>query len=123
MVGKSSRKPCLGLFAAWTAAFALASGLSGLPISAVAAPASVACAGAALSGGAQLLCSQRDPQAPAQLCSYAWALVGPSNAIQVVQGTFLIPPRASNFQAWQGSGYSNAASNPVILCNRRRTAP
>ena len=50
----------------------------------------VSCGGAVLLGGAQLLCSHVDPSAPAQICTYSWALATPANQTQVVEGSFLI---------------------------------
>jgi len=99
----------------------------GLPLalgsSASAAPV-VNCAGAALIGGAQLLCSHLDPKSPAQLCTYSWALATTTNATQVVQGTFLLPPGSNNVTVYQGSGFSHAMSNPIVMCQgKRKNAP
>ena len=80
----------------------------------------VSCGGAALLGGVQLLCSHVDPTAPAQVCSYSWALATPANQTQIVQGTFLIPPGTSNLMVYQGSGFSRALSEPIVLCQGRR---
>jgi hypothetical protein len=82
---------------------------------------SVNCAGAATAGGAQLICSQADPQAPTQSCTYSWALVTATNAIQIVEGSFLLPARASNVQIYQGAGFSSASSNPIVLCHSERS--
>ena len=81
------------------------------------------CAGVAMAGGAQLICSQPDAKAMAQFCTYSWALVTPTNAIQIVQGSFLLPPRASNVQVYQGSGFSSASSNPIVLCRGQSQTP
>jgi hypothetical protein len=80
----------------------------------------VSCGGAALLGGVQLLCSHVDPTAPAQVCSYSWALATPANQTQIVEGTFLIPPGTSNLMVYQGSGFSRALSEPIVLCQGRR---
>jgi hypothetical protein len=80
----------------------------------------VSCGGAALLGGVQLLCSHVDPTAPAQVCSYSWALATPANQTQIVQGTFLIPPGTSNLMVYQGSGFSRALSEPIVLCQGKR---
>ena len=63
--------------------------------SAAARPA-FSCGGAALLGGAQLICSHVDPKAPAQICTFSWALATTANQVQVVSGSFLLPPGASN---------------------------
>ena len=86
------------------------------------AKSAVSCAGAAMLGGAQLICSQTDPQAASQLCTYSWALVTPANAIQVVQGSFLLPTGASNMQIYQGAGFDRASSNPIVLCHGEKSA-
>lgn len=89
--------------------------LSCLPVAAEAAPA-YACNGAALAGGAQLLCSHVDPKAPAQNCNFSWALRGSDDATSVVQGTFLLAPGSSNVVVYQGFGYDSALSGPVVVC-------
>jgi hypothetical protein len=80
----------------------------------------VSCAGAALVGGAQLLCSHTDPRGTAQLCTYSWSLATMSNATQVVSGTFLLPPGSNNVTVYQGSGFSHAMSNPIVMCQGKR---
>lgn len=82
----------------------------------------VSCAGIAMLGGAQLLCSQADPQAPTQLCTFSWALVTETNATQIVEGSFLLPVGASNVQIYQGSGFNRASSNPIVLCHGEHPA-
>jgi len=77
----------------------------------------VSCAGAALLGGAQLLCSHIDPSEPTQLCAFSWALTTLTNQTQVVQGSFLLPPGASNVQVYQAGGFSHALSEPIVLCH------
>lgn len=90
--------------------------------SAAARPA-VSCGGAALIGGAQLLCSHVDPKAPPQSCTFSWALATPTNQTQIVSGSFLLPPGASNVQVYQGAGFLHAMSEPIVLCQGRRRAP
>jgi hypothetical protein len=80
----------------------------------------VTCAGAALLGGVQLLCSHMDPKAPAQVCNYSWALTTPANQTQVVEGSFLLPPHASNVTVYQGGGFARALSEPIVLCQGKR---
>ena len=80
----------------------------------------VSCGGAALLGGVQLLCNHLDPTAPAQVCSYSWALATPANQTQIIEGSFLIPPGTSNLMVYQGSGFSRALSEPIVLCQGRR---
>jgi hypothetical protein len=81
----------------------------------------VSCGGAALLGGVELVCSHVDPTAPPQICTFSWALATPTNQTQVVEGSFLIPPGTSNFMAYQGSGFSRALSEPIVLCQGRRS--
>jgi hypothetical protein len=83
----------------------------------------VSCGGAALLGGAQLLCSHTDPGEPAQLCTFSWALATSTNQTQVVEGSFLLPPGASNVQVYQGGGFTHAMSEPIVLCQGKHRAP
>lgn len=83
----------------------------------------VSCGGAALLGGAQLLCSHLDPGAPPQMCTFSWALATPANQTQVVQGSFLIAPGAANVQVYQASGFARAVSEPIVLCQGRKGKP
>jgi hypothetical protein len=83
----------------------------------------VSCGGAALLGGAQMLCSHVDPRAPAQLCTFTWALATATNQTQVVQGSFLLPPGASNVQVYQSGGFTHAMSGPIVLCQGKRRSP
>src|SRR5271155_4558842 len=78
------------------------------------AKAAVSCGGAALLGAVQLLCSHVDPAAPAQVCTFSWALATPDNRTQVVGGSFLLPPGASNVQEYQGAGFVRAMSEPIV---------
>ncbi len=80
----------------------------------------VSCGGAALLGGAQLLCSHVDPKEPPQLCTFSWALATAANQTQVVQGSFLLPPGASNIEVYQGAGFAHAMSGPIVLCQGKR---
>jgi hypothetical protein len=83
----------------------------------------VNCGGAALLGGAQLLCSHLDPHAPAQLCTFSWALATATNQTQIVQGSFLLPPGASNVEEYEGAGFVRAVSGPIVICHGRRGSP
>jgi hypothetical protein len=83
----------------------------------------VSCGGAALLGGAQLLCSHTDPAEPAQLCTFSWALATSTNQTQVVEGSFLLPPGASNVQVYQAGGFAHAMSEPIVLCQGKHRAP
>jgi hypothetical protein len=85
---------------------------------ALAAPA-FSCGGFALQGGAQLVCSHIDPTAPAQMCTYSWSLMG-GDGLDVVSGSFLLAPGMSNLTVYQGSGFSYAISNPIVLCQGRK---
>jgi hypothetical protein len=76
----------------------------------------VSCGGAAMLGGAQLNCSHIDPKAPAQLCTFSWALLTMANTSKIVEGSFLLPPNASNMQVYQASGFSGQLASPIILC-------
>ena len=75
-----------------------------------------ACGGAALAGGAQLICSHIDPTAPPQSCNFFWSLMTTDDTTSVVQGTFLLEPGTSNAVVYQGFGFTMALANPVILC-------
>ena len=97
-----------------------------LPIAAVGpalAKTIVSCGGAALLGGAQLLCSHVDPKEPAQLCTFSWALATTANQTQVVQGSFLIQPGVSNLQVYESGGFAHAMSGPIVLCQGKHRAP
>jgi hypothetical protein len=72
-------------------------------------------------GGAQLACSHVDPRAPAQFCTFSWALVDSANTSRVVEGSFLLPPGAANATVYQGSGFTAALSQPIVLCQGRRS--
>ena len=89
--------------------------LVGCPGAAVAKEA-VSCGGAAMLGGAQLNCSHVEPAAPAQFCTFSWALHTTAGDQKIVEGTFLLPPGASNVTIYQGSGFDSALSNPIVIC-------
>jgi hypothetical protein len=93
------------------------------PMGSALAGSAVSCGGAALLGGAQLICSHVDPKAPAQSCTFSWALATAANQTQVVSGSFLLPPGASNVQVYQGAGFAHAMSGPIVLCQGKRRAP
>ena len=80
------------------------------------------CGGFALLGGAQLVCSHTDPEAPTQICTFSWALSKTGGGESVVEGSFLLTPGMSNFTVYQGSGFSYALSNPIILCQGKRSS-
>ena len=87
------------------------------------AGATFSCAGAAMAGGAELLCSHTDPAAPAQSCSFSWTLMTSGNQQSVVNGSFLLAPGVQNSIVSQGSGYAYALSMPVVLCQGRTDTP
>ncbi|PBB45637.1 MAG: hypothetical protein EOQ64_09375 [Mesorhizobium sp.] len=85
-----------------------------------AAKEAVSCGGAAMLGGAQLNCSHVQPKAPPQFCTYSWALHTSAGDQKVVDGSFTLPPGASNVQVYQGSGFDSALSNPIVICRGSR---
>ncbi len=94
---------------------AVVTALAGCPAVAVAKDA-VSCGGAAMLGGAQLNCSHVEPKAPPQFCTFSWDLHTVAGDQKVVEGTFMLPPGASNVQVYQGSGFDSALSNPIVIC-------
>ena len=52
-----------------------------------------------------------------------WALATPANQIQVVNGSFLLPPGSSNVQVYEASGFARASSEPIVMCQGKRRAP
>lgn len=78
------------------------------------------CAGAAMEGGAELVCSHVDPEAPTQVCSFSWNLMSAANQPSIVTGSFSLPRGVANSAVYQGSGYAYALSNPIVLCQGRR---
>lgn len=87
-----------------------------------AAASAVNCGGSVLLGGVELLCSHVAPKAPAQVCTFSWALVTPANQIQVVNGSFLLPPGSSNVEVYEASGFARASSEPIVICQGKRRA-
>ena len=79
------------------------------------------CGGAAMLGGAQLNCSHIDPKAPTQACTFSWALLTIEGSVQVVEGSFLLPPGSSNATVYQGAGFNSALSNPIVLCQGKKS--
>lgn len=106
--------PCFAL-----ASVTIAVGL--IAASPASARTTVQCAGAAMSGGAQLICNHVVPTAPAQLCTYTWALATMDNVTQVVTGTTLVPPGARNMTVYQGSGFAHAMGEPIVMCQGKRS--
>ena len=90
---------------------------------AAAARAAFSCAGAAMAGGAELLCSHTDPVAPAQSCSFSWTLMTSANKQSVVSGSFVLEPGVQNSIVYQGSGYAYPLATPVVLCQGRSDTP
>jgi len=76
----------------------------------------VSCGGAAMLGGAQLNCSHVQAKAPPQFCTFSWALHTMTGEQKIVEGSFSLPPGASNVQVYQGSGFDSALSNPIVIC-------
>jgi len=78
--------------------------------------AAVSCAGMALSGGAQILCSNIGRAPAAQSCTFQWTLQTVAGAPRVVEGAFQLPAHAQNLSVYQASGFALATSPPIILC-------
>jgi hypothetical protein len=81
----------------------------------------VSCVGAVMMGGAQLMCSHVDSEAPPQMCTYSWDLLLLDGTSKVVAGSFLIPSGTANMQIYQGSGYANAATGPIVMCRGKKS--
>ena len=90
----------------------------GMPALADRAPFS--CAGMAAAGGAELLCSHTDPEAPAQTCTFSWTLMASGNQQSVVSGAFTLPTGVSNSVVYQANGIAYALTNPIVLCQGRK---
>ena len=103
-------------FALWAAGIGALAGVS----NPAAAKSAVNCAGAVMAGGAELLCSHIMAQAPTQFCTFSWALATSANQIQVVNGSFLLPPGSSNVQVYAASGFARASSEPIVMCQGKR---
>jgi len=71
-----------------------------------------ACGGAALAGGAQLICSHIDPTAPPQSCNFFWSLMATDDTTSVVQGTFLLEPGTSKRRGLSGLRLQHGARKP-----------
>lgn len=91
------------------------------PAGAASAAQAVSCGGAAMAGGAELMCSHVQPTAPPQFCTYSWTLMTAAGALSNVQGSFLLAPGASNQPVYQGYGFTSALSNPIVLCQGRKS--
>jgi len=87
--------------------------------SAVARPA-FTCAGFAILGGAQLLCSQTDPKTPMQICTFSWDMMSTGNSQTMVSGSFVLAPGLVNAIVYQGNGFAYAWSNPIERCQGRK---
>ena len=94
----------------------VAIGLTVLSAAPALARAPFSCAGMAAAGGAELLCSHTDPDAPTQTCSFSWTLMTVGNQQTVVSGSFVLPTGVANSAVYQGSGFAYALSNPIVLC-------
>ena len=107
---------------AWAGAWRLAAGLvlAAVGTGPVMARAAFSCAGMALSGGAELLCSHTEPEAPTQVCSFSWYLMDQASRPSMVTGSFSLPRGVANSVVFQGSGYAYALSNPIVLCQGRK---
>ena len=95
-------------------------GLAALPNAPALARAAYSCAGAALAGGAELLCSHTDADAPTQTCSFSWTLMTVANQQTVVGGSFVLPVGVTNSIVYTGSGYAYALASPIVLCQGRK---
>lgn len=118
--GRSVYFQRLGLYAlgiAGLTVLALAGLTSGAPKAQAATP--PACAGAVMMGGAQLMCSLPNGK-KSEVCNYSWALMTMDSQTRVISGTFVLPPGANNMQIYQGSGFANALSMPIVLCQDKR---
>ena len=118
MMGRIGKFPA-GTTGAFASKVVFAAALLTHPAGPALAEQAVTCGGQALLGGALLLCSHVAPDRPTQSCTFSWALVTASNAVQVEQGSFLLPPGARNVQVYQGAGFVRASSPPIVLCNGR----
>lgn len=99
---------------------AFAFGLAVLPGTPALARAPFSCAGMAVAGGAELLCSHADPDAPTQTCSFSWTLMTVGNQQSVVSGSFVLPTGVANSVVYQGSGFAYALTTPIVLCQARQ---
>lgn len=81
----------------------------------------VSCGGFAMLGGAQMTCSHVVPKAPTQFCTFSWALMTTDGGLDNVAGSFVLPPGSSNMMVYQGAGFSSALSNPIVLCQGKKS--
>ena len=81
----------------------------------------VSCGGFAMLGGAQINCSHMVPKAPTQFCTFSWSLMTVGGAPDIIEGSFLLPPGASNAMVYQAGGFNSALSNPIILCQGKKS--
>jgi hypothetical protein len=88
-----------------------------------AAPKVAKCAGAALQGGARLICGHADPAQPDQFCTFSWSLSTISNETRIVNGSFSLPAGARNLTVYEGEGFARAVSAPIVMCQGRRGLP
>ena len=102
-----------------TVGFAL--GMSAAALSGAAAAPAFSCGGFAMLGGAQLICSHVNPKAPPQMCTFSWALVTPMNTVQMAQGAFLLPTGVVNATVYTGSGVNGELSNPIVMCQAKKS--
>jgi hypothetical protein len=95
--------------------------LNTLSMGAAAAAPAVSCGGAAMMGGAELMCSHVDPDAPPQLCTFSWTLMTTDKKSEIVQGSFLIAPGATNVAVYQGGGFDSQVAAPIVLCQGKKS--
>lgn len=81
----------------------------------------VSCGGFAMLGGAQINCSHVVPKAPTQVCTFSWSLMTTDGGLDNVAGSFVLPPGSSNMMVYQGTGFSSALSNPIVLCQGKKS--
>jgi hypothetical protein len=74
-----------------------------------------------MQGGAQLMCSHTDPDKPEQFCTFSWDLMTTEDSSEVVQGSFLIGPGTVNVPVYQGAGFVNAVSEPIVICRGKKS--
>jgi hypothetical protein len=72
-------------------------------------------------GGAQLMCSHTDSEAPPQICTFSWDLQLMDMTTKVVTGSFLITPGVTNMQIYQGSGFNMQETGPIVMCQAKKS--
>jgi hypothetical protein len=102
-------------------ALALCVALLGRSPAAEAAKSPVTCAGAVMMGGAQLMCSHTDSEAPPQICTFSWDLQLMDMTTKVVEGSFLITPGVTNMQIYQGGGFNQQVTGPIVMCQAKKS--